>query len=36
MKILSSLTYPKVLPKHDEFLFSAEHKRRFFWRKLVC
>ncbi len=35
MKILSSFTHPQVVPNFYEFLCSAEHKGRFFWRKFV-
>jgi len=30
MKISSLFTNPQVVPNHYEFLFSVEHKRRYF------
>jgi len=30
MKVLSSITLPKVVPNPYAFLSSAEHKRRYF------
>jgi len=37
MKILPSFTHPQVVSNLCEFIYSAEHKRRYFeeWKKIL-